>query len=55
MGRKIALWSLWAGFMAYILLLAPPFHLQETLKLLKIAYLCWRPPLRGTSMEAETT
>lgn len=35
MGRKIALWSLWAGFIAYVLLLAPPLHLQETLTLLK--------------------
>ena len=35
MVRKIALWSLWAGFIAYVLLLAPPFHLQETLTLLK--------------------
>lgn len=32
---KIALWSLWVGFIAYVLLLAPPFHLQETLTLLK--------------------
>jgi hypothetical protein len=35
MGRKIALWSLWAGFITYVLLLAPPLHLQETLTLLK--------------------
>ncbi len=35
MGRKIALWSLWAGFIGYVLLLSPPFHLQETLTLLK--------------------
>lgn len=35
MGRKIALWSLWAGFIAYVLLLAPPLNLQETLTLLK--------------------
>lgn len=35
MVRKIALWLLWIGFIAYILLLAPPFHLQETLTLLK--------------------
>lgn len=35
MFRKIALWLLWAGFIAYILLLAPPVHLQETLTLLK--------------------
>jgi hypothetical protein len=35
MGRKIALWSLWVGFIAYVLLLAPPLHLQDTLTLLK--------------------
>ena len=35
MNRKIALWLLWAGFIAYILLLAPPLHLEETLTLLK--------------------
>lgn len=35
MGRKIALWLLWAGFITYVLLLAPPFYLQETLTLLK--------------------
>ncbi len=35
MGIKIALWLLWAGFIAYVLLLAPPLHLQETLTLLK--------------------
>lgn len=35
MGRKIALWSLWAGFIAYVLLLAPPLHVQDTLTLLK--------------------
>lgn len=35
MVRKIALWSIWAGFIAYVLLLAPPIHIQETLKLLK--------------------
>lgn len=33
--RKIGLWSIWGGFIAYILLLAPPLHLQETLTLLK--------------------
>ncbi len=32
---KLALWLLWAGFIAYILLLAPPLHLDETLTLLK--------------------
>ncbi|WP_109012429.1 hypothetical protein [Nostoc commune] len=35
MNRKVALWLLWVGFIAYILLLAPPLHLQETLTLLK--------------------
>lgn len=33
--RKIILWSIWVGFIAYVLLLAPPLHLQETLTLLK--------------------
>lgn len=32
---KLALWLIWAGFIAYILLLAPPLHLDETLTLLK--------------------
>lgn len=35
MTGKIALWLLWAGFIAYILLLAPPLHLEQTLTLLK--------------------
>jgi hypothetical protein len=35
MGRKITLWLIWAGFIAYVLLLAPPIHLLETLTLLK--------------------
>lgn len=35
MGIKIAFWLLWAGFIAYVLLLAPPLHLQETLTLIK--------------------
>lgn len=35
MNRKVALWLLWVGFIAYILLLAPPLHLEETLMLLK--------------------
>jgi hypothetical protein len=35
MSRKIALWLLWVGFIGYVLLLSPPFHLQETLTLLK--------------------
>ena len=35
MNRKIALWLLWVGFIAYILLLSPPLHLDDTLTLLK--------------------
>ncbi|WP_298921368.1 hypothetical protein [uncultured Nostoc sp.] len=35
MTLKLGLWLLWAGFIAYILLLAPPLHLGETLTLLK--------------------
>ncbi|MDM9380596.1 hypothetical protein QUB80_07740 [Chlorogloeopsis sp. ULAP01] len=35
MTRRITLWSLWAGFIAYILWLAPPFHLEATVILLK--------------------
>ncbi|MFH7024302.1 MAG: hypothetical protein ACHBN1_02595 [Heteroscytonema crispum UTEX LB 1556] len=35
MNRKLALWLIWAGFIAYILFLSPPLHLEETLKLLK--------------------
>ncbi|QIR41467.1 hypothetical protein HCG51_17060 [Tolypothrix sp. PCC 7910] len=35
MNRKLALWLLWGGFIAYILLLSPPLHLEETLTLLK--------------------
>ncbi len=35
MGRKIALWLIWAGFIAYIVFLAPPIHWQETLTLLR--------------------
>ncbi|WP_448265480.1 hypothetical protein [Nostoc sp. DSM 114159] len=35
MTLKLAFWLLWAGFIAYILLLAPPLHLDETLTLLK--------------------
>jgi len=35
MGRKIALWLVWTGFIAYILLLAPPFHPEETQELIK--------------------
>lgn len=40
--RKIVLWSVWIGFIAYILLLAPPFHLAETIALLvKILTFQW--------------
>ncbi|BAY27048.1 hypothetical protein NIES2100_68690 [Calothrix sp. NIES-2100] len=35
MNRKLALWLLWGGFIAYIVLLTPPLHLEETLALLK--------------------
>ncbi|NDJ20871.1 hypothetical protein GS682_04270 [Nostoc sp. B(2019)] len=35
MTRKLVLWLIWAGFIAYIILLAPPLHLEETLALLK--------------------
>ncbi|YAF97545.1 MAG: hypothetical protein AB3A66_07780 [Nodularia sp. CChRGM 3473] len=35
MTLKLALWLLWAGFIVYILLLAPPLHLDATLTLLK--------------------
>ncbi|KAB8318973.1 hypothetical protein SD81_008540 [Tolypothrix campylonemoides VB511288] len=35
MNRKIALWLLWVGFIAYLLFLAPPLHLEDTLTLLK--------------------
>ena len=36
MGRKIALWLLWAGFVTYILLLAPPIE-QDGQKLAQLA------------------
>lgn len=32
--RKIALWALWVGFIAYVFLLSPPLHLPETIALL---------------------
>lgn len=32
--RKSVLWSVWVGFIAYVLLLAPPLHLPETITLL---------------------
>ncbi len=35
MTRKIALWSLWAGFLTYLVFLAPPLHLEDTVILLK--------------------
>lgn len=34
MSRKIALWTIWAGFLVYVLFFAPPIHWQETLNLL---------------------
>lgn len=40
--RKVALWSIWVGFIAYILLLSPPLHLPETIALLtKILTFQW--------------
>lgn len=40
--RKIGLWSVWVGFIAYILLLSPPLHLPETISLLvKILTFQW--------------
>lgn len=42
MTRKLLLWLLWAGFIAYILLLAPPFYWEETKALLvKLLTLQW--------------
>lgn len=42
MNRKIALWLIWAGFIAYVVFLAPPLHLAETLTLLsKILTFQW--------------
>ena len=35
MTGKIVLWLLWIGFITYILLFAPPLHLEETLALLR--------------------
>ncbi len=32
--RKSVLWSVWVGFIAYVLLLAPPLHLPKTIALL---------------------
>lgn len=40
--RKIGLWSVWIGFITYILLLSPPLHLPETISLLvKILTFQW--------------
>lgn len=42
MSRKIALWTIWAGFSIYVLFLAPPIHWQKTLDLLiKILTFQW--------------
>lgn len=42
MARKISLWLIWAGFIAYVVFLAPPLHLSETLTLLsKILTFQW--------------
>jgi hypothetical protein len=35
MTRKIFVWLLWAGFIVYLLVFAPPLHIEETLTLLK--------------------
>ncbi|MBD2354165.1 hypothetical protein H6G41_05925 [Tolypothrix sp. FACHB-123] len=35
MNRKLGLWLLWGAFIAYIVLLSPPLHLQEILTLVK--------------------
>ena len=32
--NRNALWLLWAGFIAYVIFLAPPLHLEATIKLL---------------------
>lgn len=34
MNRKISLWLLWVGFIAYIIFFAPPLHLENTIALL---------------------
>lgn len=40
--RKIALWLVWLGFIAYVIFLAPPLHLPETIALLiKILTFQW--------------
>ncbi|ALF53544.1 hypothetical protein ACX27_12990 [Nostoc piscinale CENA21] len=35
MMKKLILWLIWVGFIAYIVFFAPPLHLEETLTLLK--------------------
>jgi hypothetical protein len=35
MNRKVALWLIWGGFIAYVVFLAPPIHLAQTLTLLR--------------------
>ncbi|MDF5724631.1 MAG: hypothetical protein PUP91_30040 [Rhizonema sp. PD37] len=35
MTEKIVLWLFWIGFITYVLLLAPPLHVEETLALLR--------------------
>ncbi|BCL37539.1 hypothetical protein [Nostoc sp. MS1] len=35
MNLKLALWLVWGAFISYVLFLAPPFHLDATLTLLK--------------------
>jgi len=42
MSRRIALWTIWVGFLIYVLFLAPPIHWQETLDfLIKILTFQW--------------
>jgi hypothetical protein len=42
MTKKLILWLIWVGFITYIVLFAPPLHLEETLTLLKnIVTLNW--------------
>ncbi|MBD2447581.1 hypothetical protein H6G76_10440 [Nostoc sp. FACHB-152] len=35
MTKKLILWLIWIGFISYIVLFAPPLHIEETLTLLK--------------------
>lgn len=33
--KKLLLWSLWIGFIGYLVFIAPPLHGRETLSLLQ--------------------